>query len=312
MNDCNDRLQHLLKASAGRDHAAAVLKNLREQRMALEQKTWDLWEERVREQADVDRLERKSFQSAILDLLGSHDEKLGREKAELTAAILKYESARQELKNLEALISQKWAKLNEMERAAAEYDRLLVEKERWIDAQGGLVAREVNAYRERIGQLEARDRELSEAICETETAAKMVVEIIDRLCMSQLGGFFDLLSLGTRGFAKYLELQNAKDKIAELQAQLRKLRSELSDVVVSDETDLAFSASFRAVDIFIDDVFTAIFTMVRVDGVLKHMEQLQKTLADLLMELQARQAGVRREILESQEQLKICIHNTKV
>ncbi len=313
MTGYDDRLQALMEKLAGKDHVAAALEDLRAQRKNLEKRVWELGAQRRIEQIDVDRLEEKSFKSVILSLLGRHGEALDREKAELAAAILKYDNAQKELNALDELIGEKWAQVNDLERAETEYKNLLREKAQYIDSQGGPAAEEIRILRERIAALEAQARELDEAIREGQTADGLAYDVLSSLDSAENWGTMDLFLNKSliSDLAKYSAMDDARERIGLLQMQMRRFQAELADVAMSAEAELNTDGWLRAVDFFIDDIFSAISALKRVDRAREMIWQARNRILSCLSELKKRRETVGQEIEKVRGQLRRCIIDAK-
>ena len=119
----DERIHQLQTLMAGKEHVERVLDDLLTQRRELEKQVWDLNYAKMSEQQDVDKLEGVSLRSVILGLLGKKEERLDQERAELAAAVLKYDLAKRELGALGALIAEKQQIVNLCANAEAEIER---------------------------------------------------------------------------------------------------------------------------------------------------------------------------------------------
>ena len=130
MENYNERLEQLREKMARRRRLNAEVSTLEERRASLAQRVQQLKEETYKEQLDVDQLENFSAAKLFYQIVGKLDERLEKEQAELYAAALRYDSARQELQSVESELDSRRRELSFLEGCEREYERLLAEKAR--------------------------------------------------------------------------------------------------------------------------------------------------------------------------------------
>lgn len=313
MDRYDERLEMLTILIAGKQHAKSVLDDLLKQRKELESQVAQLNHERISEQSDVDRLEGRSLKSLLLDLLGKKDEQLEKERAELSAAILKYDSARRALEELQRLIDEKQSALNAIGRAENEYERLLSEKAEAIDRMGGLAAAELDVLRRKIAGLDARKREIAEAKQAGMQALRTADAALDSLSSAGTWSTLDILADSIiSDLAKYNSMDQAQEYLEQLGMQLRRFQAELADVAMEINADLqATSGLYKFVDMFFDDIFTGFSTRSRITNAEDSVESIRKQISDALNALEKEFYGVASELLDAQSELRNKIVNTK-
>lgn len=313
MDRYDERLEALNALVAGKQHAAAALNDLLAQRRELERRVAQLECDRISEQSDVDRLEGRSLKAMLLDLVGKKDEQLEKERAELSAAILKHDHARRELDALQRQIDQRQAVLNDIGRAEAEYERLLSEKAAAIDRMGGLGAEEIDGLRRKMAGLEARKREIAEAKQAGMQALRTADAALDALGSAGTWSTLDIFADSLiSDLAKYNSMDEAQEHLEQLETQLRQFRAELADVAMEINADLqAVSGMYKFVDMFLDDIFTSFSTRSRISNAEDSVEAVRERVSDALNALEKEFYSVESEWLDAQSELRNKIVNTR-
>lgn len=312
MNHYDERLQQLLTVISGESHVRAALNELTAQRQALEKKVAELSYVCMDEQRDVDRLETRSLRSLVIGLLGKKEDALERERAELAAAMLKYELAKRELGAVEAQEQQRQAELNRIEQAGEEYARLLQDKADFIGRMGGSDAEEIAALRQRIARSEATCEELAEAIQAGRRAESLAELALEAMDSAEAWGTIDLVGGGLiSDLAKYDRMEQARELIEQLQGQIRLFRAELADVAMDVRAEVEFDGLFRFADIFFDDIFTAFSAMDRIKRSMNSVSEVLRHIRQAIHELETRLRSEKGELSAARERLQYKVIQTK-
>ena len=125
MNYYQEQLDQLRERIARKRKLSTEISALEDQRASLATRVQQLKEETYQEQLDVDKLENFSAAKLFAQIMGNLDERLEKERSELYAAALRYDSARQELHAVEADLAARREELSLLGNCEAEYDRLL-------------------------------------------------------------------------------------------------------------------------------------------------------------------------------------------
>lgn len=125
MDYYKEQLDQLREKMARKRKLSTEVAALEDQRSGLAARVQQLKEETYKEQLDVDQLENFSAAKLFYQIMGKLDERLEKEQAELYAAALRYDSARQELHAVEADLAARREELSLLGNCEAEYNRLL-------------------------------------------------------------------------------------------------------------------------------------------------------------------------------------------
>lgn len=261
----DDKLKALQAKTARFRQLSSILRELRDQRAELSARAAELEQIRLAEQADVDRLEGRSLASFFYNAVGKMGEKLSREREEAYAARLKHETALRELEAVRQDLCRYEEEYDSLYGCEEAYREALDEKAEAILDSDDPAAGEILRTEEYLDVLASQKEELQEAI----NAGKSALAIADR-ALASLGsaedwGTFDLLGGGLlTDCAKYGHLEEAQAAAEQLQAQLRRFRTELADVAVQSAVEIEVEDFLTFADYFFDSFFADYAVMERI------------------------------------------------
>ncbi len=256
MTNYNEQLENLSRQMARAKHLESVLADIRVQRQTLWEKACDLEVAMHKEQADVERLEKRTLTAFFYDIVGKKMEKYEKEYSEAYEATIRYDSAMREVTAMdEALRSyeEEWQRVRGCE---GQYQQLLQRKCVELKQSGTPEAEEILRLEEQIAQAKSQQKELREAISAGRKALQMTDAVLDKLGSAENWGTWDLLGGGfISDIAKHSALDEAQHLVEQLQVQLRCFKSELADVTIHADMQVSIQDFLRFADFFFDDVF---------------------------------------------------------
>lgn len=125
MSYYDGKLMELQQKVARKKKLESILQELKQQRGELTDKVNLLKQTKLKEEADVDKLQGKSLAAIFYTIFGKKEEKLDKEKQETYAAVVKYKVAVQEMETIESEIRQYEAELMELKNCELEYEQTL-------------------------------------------------------------------------------------------------------------------------------------------------------------------------------------------
>lgn len=249
----DEELRALQQQTARRQQLETRLTALRAQQPALERRVFELESEANKEQTDVDKLEGGSLAALFYWLIGQKGQKLDAERAEAYAARVRYDAEAARLAALEEDIRRCRDELQAVQDCRERYDALLAQKAARIKADGSEAAARLLELERQLGDCQARQKELTEAV----DAGRRALDTADRLLRSleDAGGLavWDLAGGGLLAdLAKHSTLDEAQQQLNCLHAQLGRLRTELADVTVRASVSVQIEGFDRFADYFFD------------------------------------------------------------
>ena len=288
MDYYKEQLDQLREKMARKRKLSTEVAALEDQRSGLAARVQQLKEETYKEQLDVDQLENFSAAKLFYQIMGKLDERLEKEQAELYAAALRYDSARQELHAVEADLAARREELSLLGNCEAEYNRLLEARARELrqDPQSP-TARRLLALEERQAQLAARSKELQEAIQAGYDALSDISSIESALSSAESWGTWDVFGGGLiSDLAKYSHLDDAQQQINGLQRSLSRFRTELADVDIRTGIQVEVDSFLRFADYFFDNIFTDWAVLDRIRRTQSQIHEVDGSVRTILYRLE--------------------------
>lgn len=310
LEGCDVRLEDLRREMAEKAHLESVLGALDGQLAALEKKVWNLEYDAKREQGDVDRLEGRSLTAWIQRILGKYEQNLQVQQAEAAAAALKWESAKAELEAVRARAESVRKRLQDLRGSEQEYARLLRRKREAIEASGSPSGREIVRLQEEIVGLDARERELTEAIRagrEAVSTADGVLECLDRAAKWSTA---DAFGIDLADFPKYAALEDAHSRTLELQIRLNAFRSELADVELDEELQVQMEGLLKFADFFFDGLLADLAVRDRIDRARTSVGRAKDRVGALLGRLESEIGANRRDRADKLDRIEKIVLET--
>ena len=252
----DEQIQLLQKQVIYKKRSESKLKELYTQREELSTKVHELKRSKLDEQSDVDRLEGRSLAAFFYATIGKKNEKLDKEREEAYAARVKYDVAVRELSAVEEDIQYIETELSQLYECELKYEKTLKGKAEAIKQTGSKEAIGIFQIEERITYLESQIREIQEALMAGETVLDITNNILDSLDSAEGWGTWDLMGGGLlTDMAKHSHLNEAQEQVEQLQVQLRRFKTELTDVTIHADVQISINSFLYFADRFFDGLF---------------------------------------------------------
>lgn len=306
MHHFDERLQQLSQDMARKRKLESMLHDLMMQKYELESKVAKLKAEKDKEQADVDKLEGGSLSAFFYGLFGNKEEKLAKEKEEAHAAAVKYDAV---VKELDAVIQdmQKYqAEAATYINAESEYTVLLTKKAYDIKQEKGPAATQILQMEERSAYLESQKREVQEAIAAGTSAHQKAEAALSKLSSAKGWGTWDMMGGGfLSDMAKYSAMDDAQRMIESLQVDIRRFKTELSDISINPNLQVSVDGMLRFADFFFDGLFMDWAVLDRINRSYNQVMQTSNQIQNMIGTLRSMITNIEKE----QENLKTQIDN---
>lgn len=252
----NEQLQLLQQQIVQKRREESKLKELNKQREVLKTRVSEFQKNKLEQQADVDQLEGHSLAAFFYAVIGKKEERLDKEREEAYAAKVKYDVAARELSAIEEDILRREAEVNRLKGSKQQYERLLRNKAEEIKNTGSVEAEEIFQAEERIAYIENQLKEINEALAAGEKALSITNRVLSNLDSAEGWGTWDLLGGGMiSGMAKHSHLDEAQKLVEDLQVQLRRFKTELTDVTIDADIKVSIDGFLYFADYFFDGLF---------------------------------------------------------
>lgn len=250
-------LSELQQKVALKKQLEAKLNDLRNQRKVFDKKVIELRVEHRSEQEDVEKLEGRSLANYFYQLFGKLDEKLSEERREASAAKVKLDAALRELAAVDNEIQEIQAQLQELYGCEQAYTAALEAKRNAVKSSGTPTAAQILELEEKIAFLESQKKEIREAISAGYSALGTADSVLSELEDADGWNTWDMLGGGgiITHMAKHSHLDEAQEKVEQLQGKLRRFKTELADIDIHADMQVSIDGFLRFADYFFDGLF---------------------------------------------------------
>ena len=296
----DEQLSQLREQCTRKKKLKAAVAQLQTQQADYLARTKALKQAMQKEQADVDRLEEKGLSGFFYNVIGKMDEKLAREKQEAYAARTKYDSAKRELDGIDRDLKAFQLELDAIGDCEDRYVSIMQQKIQAVKAAGGTAAEEILYLEDRAAYLTGQSKELAEALEAGRSALATSDQIAEDLRSAEHWGTWDLVGGGMLfDFAKHDKLDRAQDAVEHLQSQLRRFRTELSDVTIDADFQVNIDGFLRVADYVFDGIFADWAVLNRIRQSQDRIEEVRGQIRGVLGRLEnlMHQTGAEREEL---------------
>ena len=250
-------LSELQQKVALKKQLEAKLNDLRNQRKVFDKKVIGLRVEHRSEQEDVEKLEGRSLANYFYQLFGKLDEKLSEERREASAAKVKLDAAERELAAVDCEIEEIQSQLQELYGCEQAYTAALEAKRNAVKTSGTPTAAQILELEEKIAFLESQKKEIREAISAGHSAMGTADSVLSELEDADGWNTWDMLGGGgiITHMAKHSHLDEAQEKVEQLQSKLRRFKTELADIDIHADMQVSIDGFLRFADYFFDGLF---------------------------------------------------------
>ena len=265
MKGFDEKLRELQAQVARQEKLRAVVEELYRNIDQLEERERELAAVRVREQADVDRLEGRTLAAFFYGLTGSKDDRLEKERQEARAAAVKHDAVVRQLDDAREELRVRRNEQDALSGCEQRYQDALWEKAQAVKREDPVRGAEILRLEEEIGRLDRQSVELAEAVAAGDQALNQVDQVLGHLDSAEGFGAWDLLGGGFfADLAKHSELDQAQGEIEQLQVDLNHFRTELADVTIRADMQVQIDGFLRFADYFFDGLFADWAVMDRI------------------------------------------------
>lgn len=279
---------------------------LERQRAELDEKVRFLDSQRLKEQRDVDNLERPRFTSLFYRMTGQMADRLDKEKAEAYSAVVKYNAANLELESVEHDLKAGERKVQELLEKERQYWKLLDERKEELKHSETEAGKHILKMEEELAFLVQQKKEIDEAVLAGNKALATAEKILKDLSSAQNWGTWDMLGGGMMiSMAKHECMDDAQRGIEQLQIDLRRFQTELLDVnLFREQMNVKVDGFLRTADMFFDGFFVDWAVQSKIDQALIQIEETKARLKAAVQKLIDQSFAMDREILDKKEELE--------
>lgn len=303
MTDFDKQIQQAQEQMERRAHLERIVNSLADQRRELDRRILSLRVEMRDEQADVDKLEQPSLTTFFYNLMGKLEDKLETERQQAQAAAIRHDSAVRELAALDADLSQYRQELYALADCDRRYKQLMEDKRNVLKRADSPVSERILALTDQIGQCDRFIRELEEAVTAGRRAKSTANGVLSKLDTALDYSTWDMAGGGLwADLAKHDVLKEAQNLVNTLQSNLRKFKTELTDVSISADLQVTVDGFLHFADYFFDGLFVDWAVRDRIKEAQSRVQSTAYQIERVLSEMNNKcaETTTRKAVLQSQ------------
>ncbi len=286
MNNIDERLSTTHKGLVKYNNLQLQIDALSSEILLLEEKVSLAEEEKDKEQRDVDSLSGNSISNIFYSLIGKLDDKLEKEEAEAVAAQLKLNQYWIELKEARNELEELKEEQKSYANAQAEFDSLYEEKKKTLINSDEEFNVFLKLYRE-LEESRANQVEIDEAIRAGELAMSAIESGISSIGSASGWGLWDMIGGGgiITTAIKHSHIDDASAAARQVQAQLRRFKTELADIKISSNIYIEIGNFAKFADYFFDGLFADWFVQSKINNTKSAFYDVKRQVSDVLNQL---------------------------
>ncbi|MBQ3009016.1 MAG: hypothetical protein IJD80_05450 [Oscillospiraceae bacterium] len=292
----NERLKELSGKVARKQKTESALESLYARKDELLGRIYDLQPVLEKEERDVTKLENFSLSALLHTIAGTKEEQLEKERREAYTALVRLQNAEGELNAVNSEIDRYTYELRSLAGCEDEYKNLLDERMKSIMNSPSVTDENRVILEERAAYLAAQEKEISEAIRAGNNALHIIDSINKELSsaknwstLDMLGG--DLIST----LAKQSKMSNSQIGIYQLQNALTHFRSELTDITVDADIQIATDDFLSFADFWFDGLLADFMVHDKINQTIKQVARTQSQIRLVISKLEEQQRETSHE-----------------
>lgn len=283
-----------------------LLDELEIQRADLEDKVFYLEASKKQEQKEADRLEGRSLAAFFYTVIGRKEERLEKEQQEARAAAVKYDTAARELAAVKSDVERYESELHSLEGCEEQYEKAMSAAVAVLRDSGRPGVEEILRLEDERVRLQSSMKEHEEAVAAGDKAYQTVCTVLEKLTKAEDYGTWDMFGGGIiTDIIKHDALDEAQELIEQLQVDLRRFNTELSDVDLLCDIQVNIDGFLRFADFFFDGLFADFASLKRIEKSKAEIEEaksnLEKTLNTIIKSqetIDEQQAAIKEKLDE--------------
>jgi len=284
----------------------AMMRELTAQETALQEKAEQMKAILLREEKDVERLEKPGLPAFFLQLTGQIETAMDKERREAYAARARYDTVRRELEAIREDILETREDLEDLSHCEDAYARKLEEKRKELEQIPNSCGMALLEKEQMLVSMSQQIQELEEAVAAGTSALRMMAELQQHLQTAKdWAGFGGSAAAFFLDRARQEKLQEAREIIAQVQILIQRFNKELSDVVIRPKLQASITRMLQFSDELYSDVQPDMTIPERISHVCYLADQTRefvlgvlRQLQNALEEIRHRQARTRQEMEE--------------
>lgn len=254
----------------------------------LEDTVSDLKFAKEKEEEDVEKMQGRSLAVLFHKILGKQQEMLDKEQLEAYEAAVKYDAVVRELEAVKQSLNALRDEKMELQGSEDRYKRALRERIDELRRQKDTGGEKMTQIQEHKGELRKQQREVEEAEAAGRSALSIAESILDSLDSAKSWSTWDLIGGGlVSDLVKHGHLDEAQDKVEDLQIALSRFHTELMDVEIPASFDVRVDGFLKFADFFFDGLLADWMVRDRIQGSREQVEEARRSIEKIMDQLRS-------------------------
>ena len=274
----------------------AVMQELTEQEAVLEKKAALLKESLLREERDVERLEKPGLSTLFYQLTGQKDSLLDKERREAYAARVKYHTTLRELDAIREDILETREDLEDLFHCEETYAKKLEEMRQSMEQLSDPRSAVILELEHQLACLVQQAQDLEEAVVVGTKALRTMAELKQNLHRAKdWTGQESKPALFWVDHARQENLQEARENVEQLQILLQRFNKELSDATIRPNLQVSIRKMLQFSDNLYNDLLSDLTVPERIRHACFLADQTRELILGVLRQLQNTMEEVRHK-----------------
>lgn len=250
-----------------------------------------------RESNDVEALEGYSLTALFYTILGTHEERLEKERQEQLAAVLKHDQAVETVQSLEGQMCELNYQLDVLGDLETNYLRLISDKADYLHRTDNPATARLIEIAEALSDLASQRKELREAVRAGEWAERSLNAVQNSLSSASGWGTADLLGGGlVTTMIKHSRIDTARQHAHTAQRDLLRFQRELADANQRLHVALEIGGFSKFADYFFDGLISDWIVQSKINNASRQCAEMTCAVRAAVRECETRLAKVEAKI----------------
>lgn len=266
-----------------------------------------------KEDRDVEDLEKGGLQAFYLKIRGKYETTMDKEILEAATAKVKLQNKQFELEDAERKLQKLQTEQYKYISCESQYKKLYQSKLEELLSVENKDKVTILEYKTRISNSEHNIKELKEAIDVGKVVLSELERVNNSLNSARGWGAWDIMGGGLMSdIIKHSQLNDAKNKLNNVQSLMRNFRTELADVNMNLDIHIDTDGFIKFADFFFDGLFADISMQNHISNSQGSVESSKREIENAISQLERLLTQERNSINKYENQIAEVVNNAKI
>lgn len=304
MQDTAEKLKEQLKGMQTFQSYQNKISAAQEEQRYLQKEVAAMEKACQKENHDVESLEKGGLQAFYFKVRGKYEERMDKEVLEAAAAKVKLENKKYELTDVERRLNELRIESSKYVHCEFAYKQLYQQRLDEILLEENPQKVKILELQTRISSLEHNLKELNEAVTAGRVVLRELENVQGSLDSASGWGTWDMLGGGLiTDMMKHSDLDEAKEKLENVQRLMGSFRTELADVDMVLDIQIHTDGFSKFADFFFDGLFADINMQNRIDEAKASVGSAKSNVESIISKLNMQSLKEKESIADLEDQI---------